>query len=128
MAWDLLREVAIEDVGLPHHGTDPAHLEHQPLDGLGATLGICRQQLARLLRQIEEDGAGLEHGEITIIPIDDGRDTTVGVDGQKLGLLLIQRRQIERDHPIGAQLFEGNRHLEAVGRSGGIKSIIMNSL
>ena len=43
---DLLGEIAIEDVGLPHHGTDASHLEHQPLDGLGAALGILRQQLA----------------------------------------------------------------------------------
>jgi len=29
---DLLREIAEEDVGLAHHRTDAAHLEHQPLD------------------------------------------------------------------------------------------------
>ncbi|KFB70238.1 MAG: hypothetical protein AW09_004675 [Candidatus Accumulibacter phosphatis] len=28
---DLLWKVAEEDVGLAHHRSDPAHLEHQPL-------------------------------------------------------------------------------------------------
>jgi hypothetical protein len=34
----LLREVAVEHVGLPHHRTDAAHLEHQPLQHLRAAL------------------------------------------------------------------------------------------
>src|SRR5262245_39670276 len=33
---NLLGEVAEEDVRLPHHRTDPAHLEHEPLDDPGA--------------------------------------------------------------------------------------------
>jgi hypothetical protein len=107
---DLLGEVAVEDVGLPHHGADAAHLEHQPLDGLGAALGILRQQLAGFLRQIEQDGAGFEHGEVTVIPIDDGRDAAIGVDGQKLG------------QPVGqAQLFQRDRGFVAIRRGGGVQ-------
>ncbi len=83
---DLLRKVAIEDVGLPHHGPDPAHLEHQPLDGLRAAFGIGGQQLARFLRQIDEDGPRLEHGEIVVIPVNNGWNAAIGVDGEKLRL------------------------------------------
>src|SRR5262245_28502298 len=72
--WNLLRRVAEEYVRLPHHRTDARHLKHEPLDDERAPLRIVRHELAGLLREIHEDRAAFEHGEVAVAMIDDRWD------------------------------------------------------
>src|SRR2546421_5573228 len=72
---DFLREVAEEHVRLPHHRTDPGHLEHEPLKHAAAAVHVPGQELTGLLGQINQDGAGLEHDETVVI---ERRNAAVG--------------------------------------------------
>src|SRR5882724_2149673 len=64
---DFLGEVAEEHVRLPHHRTDPGHLEHQPLKHAAAAVHVPGQELTGPLGQIKQNGAGLEHHETVVI-------------------------------------------------------------
>jgi len=77
----LLGEVAGEDVGLAHHRAEAAHLEHQPLQDSAAALLVRGHEPSRLLGEVDQDGAALEHGEVVIAAVDDGGDAGIGVDG-----------------------------------------------
>ena len=46
---------------LAGHRAEPAHLPEQPLDLFGARTQIAGEELAGLLGEIEQDGAGFEH-------------------------------------------------------------------
>jgi len=70
---NLFRRVAEEDVRLTPSSDHARHLKHQPLNDARTTLGILRHQLAGLLGQIDQDGAGLEDREAVVCPVDDGR-------------------------------------------------------
>src|SRR3954447_6723071 len=58
---DLLRRVEREMAVLAEHGTEPAHLPHQPLDDLGAGAQFIWEKAAGLVGEIDQDGAGLEY-------------------------------------------------------------------
>src|SRR5262245_55608432 len=120
---DLLREVAVEDVGLPHHRPDAAHLEHEPLDRARAALAVLRQQAPGLLGQVDQDRAGLEDREIALVPVDGGGNPPVRVDGEEPGLLLLELGQVDRVHLVGeAELLEGDRGFPAVRRRRGVEN------
>ncbi len=104
---DLLREVAEEDVGLAHHRTDAAHLEHQPLQHARAPPGVLRHQPAGLLGEVDEDRARLEDREVALVVVDDRRDATVGVDGEEPGLLLLVGGQVEHAQQIDHAILHG---------------------
>ncbi|MNE31542.1 hypothetical protein D3C80_1251150 [compost metagenome] len=121
-ALQLLREVTEEHIGLALHRTDSAHLEHQPLQHQRTALEILRQQLPGQLGEVDQDGAGLEHGEVAVVAVDDGRDPAIGVDLEKLRGLLLFTLETQRMQAVGQlQLLEGDGHLVAIGGRGGVK-------
>jgi hypothetical protein len=78
---------------LAGHRPETADLPEEPFhDGLAAAV-VLRQEPARLLRQVDQDSAGLEDGErLTSVSrhgIDDCRHPVVRSESQKLGLELI---------------------------------------
>src|SRR4051794_22037784 len=58
---DLLRRVEREMTVLAEHGTEPAHLPHQPLHDLGAGAQFIWEKAAGLVGEIDQNGAGLEY-------------------------------------------------------------------
>jgi hypothetical protein len=119
---DLRRRVAEEHIGLSLHGPDAAHLEHQPLQHPRARQRLARQQLARLLRQVDEDGTRLEHGEISCGAIDDDRDATVRIESQEPRLLLLHVFQADRLHRVRqTDLLECDGDLPTVGGGCGVE-------
>ena len=118
---DLLRQVTEEDVGLAHHRADPAHLEHEPLHDDRASLRVGRHQPPRLLGEVNENRAGLEHGEIVEFAIHDGGDAPVGADLQEFRAPLLEFRKVDDVHPVGkAQFLEGDRDLVAIRSRSGV--------
>src|SRR5580700_661790 len=78
-------------------------------------------ELAGLLREVEQNGAGLEHrnrlAAARRVAIDDCGDAIVGGDRQEVGLKLFSLADVYGDDFVGkARLFEKNRYLVAVGR------------
>lgn len=70
-----------------------------------------------LLREVHEDGAGLEHGEIVGVAIDDDRNAAVRVDGQELRLPLISGAEVDCvDTVAQAELLARDRSFPAVRR------------
>ena len=94
-----LRRVAVEDVRLPHHRPDAAHLEHQPLDHERAAFDVGRQQLPGLLGEIDHDRARLEHREAAVVVIDDRRDAAVRIDLEVPRLLLLALLEVDAAEP-----------------------------
>lgn len=118
----LLRPIAEEHVGLAHHGADAAHLEHEPLQRARAALRVGGQQAAGPLGEVDEDGAGFEHGEVPRVVIDDGGDAAVRVDAEVVRRFLLAFAEIQGADVVGeAELFEGDGGLPAVGRGGGVE-------
>ena len=77
---------------LSGHWSDPAHLEHQPLDDGVALAHVGRPELSGLLRQVHQDRAGLEHREglaARAVLIDDCRHAAIGIHRPELRLVLI---------------------------------------
>src|SRR5690606_23704827 len=112
---DLLRRIAVEDIGLTHHRPDPAHLEHEPLDDQRASLRIARHQLPGLLREIDQDRARFEDDETVLVVVDDGRDAAVRIELAIPRLLLLLL--VEGDRPylvVAPELLEGDRNLVPV--------------
>ena len=60
LVGDLLAREFMEIADLAEDRPDRGHLKEDPLDGLVAQHRIFRQQLAGLLREIEQDRPGLE--------------------------------------------------------------------
>src|SRR5437879_6747800 len=119
---DLLRRVAEEDVRLPLHRTDAAHLEHDPLDDRRATLAVGRQETPGLLGQVDQDGARLEDREVALVAVDDGGDAAAGVELQVPGLLLLAVLQADGAHAVGhPQLLEQDGDLPAVRGGRGVE-------
>jgi hypothetical protein len=90
---------------------------------IGPTAGeprdrILRDQLAGLLRQIDQDRAGFEqpHGLAAgPVGIDDRRDAVIGVERQELRLELLALADVDRDHLVGqAEFLERDVHLVTV--------------
>src|SRR5439155_10794682 len=68
-----------EMVDLAEHGPGPAHLPHQPLEHAIAGLARFRQQLSRLVGQVDHDRRRF-HETDTSIAVDDGGDAIVRAD------------------------------------------------
>jgi hypothetical protein len=110
----------VEEADLAEHRADRGHLEEHPGQGLVALGRILGQELAGLLRQIDQDRAGLEQAErlsARAVRIDDGGDLAVGVQRQEFrrpGLVLadVDRMRLIRQ----ADLLQHDRHLDPVRR------------
>jgi hypothetical protein len=112
-----LGQVAIEDVGLAHHRADAGHLEHEPLHDERAAARVGRHQPAGLFGEVDEDRAGLEHGEVVRVVVDQGRDAAVRVDREVPVLLLLAAAEVEYAHGPGqAEFLERDRDLVTVRR------------
>jgi Predicted Permease Membrane Region len=116
---DLFRGAQEEDQ-LSRHRTESGYLPEQPLHRVHPGTRVLRHQLARLLDEIEEDGAGLEHADgrsaADRIMVDDRRHLVVGCDPQKVFLELLVLLEIDRHHPIGKPGFlQVHRDLVTVG-------------
>src|SRR5690606_16976738 len=123
VAWALVFVILagefVEEAELAEHRADAADLEHQPLDGLVAFGWVPREQLAGFLRQINQDGAGLEQRQrfsARAVGIDDRRNLVVRVQREKFGGLLIVGLEIHPMRFVGQpDLLEHDRYLDAVG-------------
>ena len=81
-------------------------------------LASLRHQPAGLLGEVHEDRAGLEHREVAVVLVDDGRDASVGIELQVPGLFLLEILQGDGAHGVGQlELLERDRGLPAI-RSG----------
>ena len=110
---------------LPEHRPYATHLEHQPLQHSVTSRGILRQELAGLLREINQDRPGLEECErlsARAIAIDNRGNLAVGIYRHKLGLELIALGNVDFVNMIGeAGLLEHDRDLAAIGRAPGVE-------
>ena len=117
---DVLWRILQEMVRLAEHRADAAHLEHQPLQHAVAPARIGRQELAGLLGEVDQDRAGFEHRDrlaVGAVGIDHGRHLVVRRDLEELGLELVARADVDRDHVVGQPAFlEHDVDLVAVGR------------
>ena len=119
---DFFACVSIKDIGLAHHGSDAAHLEHQPLHDDGFRLFVLRHQHSGFPRQVDQDGSGFENHEIVFFMIDYGWNTAVRVDCQVFRFFLFQLAQPQfPDRICQAGLFEHHRNFPPVWRSCGKK-------
>ena len=115
--------ILAEMVVLAQHGTNPAHLEHQPLQDF--KLGSVRfgQKLSRLGRQIQQNRSGLEDADgFAIRPdrVDQSRDFVVRADGQKLRRELFALSDVDRmGQPVTTQpvaaFFQHDVNFVAIG-------------
>src|SRR5690606_36739980 len=108
VAWSLVLVLAArefhEESELAEHWPDAAHLPHQPLQA-GITLGrVLRQQLAGLLRQVEENRAGFEQRQrraVRPVGVEDRRDLVVRVKQEKLGTELLIAFETDQMRLVG---------------------------
>ena len=114
--------VTPEMIGLPHHGTDAAHLPHQPFHRREMTSRIgcgIGQELAGFLGKIIKDRAGLKNRDFLTartIRIDNGRNAIVWADRQKRRLELRTVPDIHRnDFMLKLTLMQHDVNLVAVG-------------
>ena len=111
--------------GLPQHGADAAHLEHEPLQHGVARRARSGQQAARFVGQVNEDGARLEQRQrlpARAFAIDQRRNLVVGADLEKVRRELLVLANIDGVQAIGqAALLQHDGGLEAVGRGPRIK-------
>ena len=122
--------VAEKHVGLPLHGPDTAHLEHQPLHHLRTGQRLAGQKATVLFGEVQQNGARFEHRKAAAaiagvgidLAVNDGRDAPVGVELQVVRQFLIALRQADRMHGKGhSQLLEHDRGLPAIGGCRGIQ-------
>ena len=106
---------------LPRHRTEPTHLPEQPLQHFGPAAQVCRNELAGLVGQIEQDGAGFEQRQrrtaVGRRVIDDRRNAVVGCNREEGGRELLAGADIDRNDPVRQPaLFQKKRDLVAVRR------------
>src|SRR6185437_9714447 len=97
------------------------HLPHHPLDDARPPAHIRREKAPGLLREIDQDRAGLEHRErlaaVGRPMVDDGRDPVVRADRQELRAKLFAGADVDGDDPVGEpQLLQHDRDFPAVRR------------
>ena len=110
------REIAVKNIGLPHHRANAAHLKHQPCHHFGAPFNITRQQPSGFFRQMHHNRSGLENRQIVKIRIDDYRNAPIRIHRQKFGGFLLVFLQInDMDIVIHIQFFQRHRGLIAIG-------------
>jgi hypothetical protein len=96
-------------------------LPKQPFERRSAVAQILGDELAGLVGEIEQDGAGLEHRDrlaaVGRFMVDDGGNAVVRRHRQKLGLELFALADIDRnDFVIQPGFLEKNRDFVAVRR------------
>ena len=110
---------------LAEHGSDMANLEKDPLDAFIALDGVCGQELAGLLRQIDQDGARFhDRNQLSTwsLRVDDGRDLRVGVDRFELGRVLIALEDVDQmGVVVEPEFLQRHGNLDAVGRVDRVK-------
>ncbi|CAM2168521.1 hypothetical protein BLAT2472_10893 [Burkholderia latens] len=115
----------MEEADLAEHRTDAAHLEHHPLDRLVAARQILRDQLARLVREIDQDRPRFEQRQrpaVGTVRVDDRRNLVVRIQRQEFGRQLVVRVEAHEVRLVRqAGLLEHDRHLDAVRRRQRIK-------
>src|SRR5690554_5053398 len=121
---ELLRCVGIEMTEATTEQRSAPHLPEQPIQALGAPGHVLGNELTELLRQVQQDGAGLEQPQRRVdAGIQHGRDLRVGVDLDKAATELVTL--VDTDQPgivLGLadaqlqQLLEHDGDLDAVGR------------
>jgi hypothetical protein len=103
---------------LSEHRADSGHLPHQPLQAGDLALGIPRQQLPGLAREVDQDRARFEHRywvTAGTVGIDDRRHLVVGIDREIVGPELIAGEDIDRMQVKGQlRLREHNGDLSPV--------------
>ena len=118
---DLLRRVECEMTVLAEHGTEPAHLPHQPLHDFGAGAQFIWEKAAGLVGEVNQDGAGLEYRKrLTAIggrAVNDRRNPIVRADRQKIRLELFAGPDVDGDDRVGnPEFFQHDRNFPAVRR------------
>ena len=106
---------------LAEHRAETAHLPHQPLDHIEALAQIGGQELAGLLRQIDQDRTGFEdlHRRAAVggLLVDDRRHAVVRRECKKLRLELVTGADVDRVDLVGeARFLEKHRDLVAIRR------------
>jgi hypothetical protein len=82
------------------------------------------KQLAALVRQVQQDGGGLEQGDAGGA-VDQHRNATVRVERKKLGPLVLALIDAHMAQAVGqAHFFQGDGDLEAVWRTVGVENQI----
>ena len=108
----------VEEPDLTEHRSDASHLEHEPLDHVVAGRRVVRQETSGLVREIDEDRAGLEQRQrlaAGAVGIDDRRDLVVGIQRKELGRYLILRVEAHPVRLVGqARLLQHDGDLHAV--------------
>ena len=114
----LVRGVVGEVVELAQRGPHVSRLEEHPLEDLRPASGVAREQPAGLLGQVRQDGARLEHREVTALMIDDRGNPVVGADAKEVRGELLTSPEVHQAHRVGqTELLEGDRDLVTVGCS-----------
>src|SRR5579883_2687213 len=101
----LFRRILAEMMVLPGHRPEPAHLPEQPLQHVEAAAQILGQELARLLCEIDEDGARFEDAHRRAaagrIVVDDRRYAIVRRDLEEVRLELVALADIDAVDLVG---------------------------
>src|SRR5262249_19194240 len=106
---------------LSRHRPEPGHLPEQPFYNHDTVAEGMRQELAGFLREVDENGAGLEHrnrfAAVLRVVIDDRRHAVVRRKGPELRPELLALADIHRYDPVRQPgLLEKDRDLVAVRR------------
>jgi len=114
------RRVDAEVTGLARHRPQARHLPEQPLQCVEPRAALGRQQLAGLVREVQQDRARLEHRQrgaaVLRLMVDDGGNLAVGRDRKKRRRELLARRQTHRNDPMRQPgFFQEQPDLQAIG-------------
>lgn len=115
---------AQEVVRLPLHGPHAAVLPADPAVGAGVVVAVDGEREfvfgIVLAREVRQDGAAFEDGEVVVIVVHDGGDPAVGVDGGEPWFLLGVGADVDGLGGVGEavgvlELFEEDGGFPAVG-------------
>src|SRR5690554_3336642 len=120
----LLRRVGVEVTEAAADEGRTAHLPEQPVEALGTTTDVLRNEGAELVRQIQQDGAGLEQPQRRVhADVKHHQNLRVGVDLDEAAAELITLADADQPGVVfrlaGAglqQLLEHDGDLDPVGR------------
>ena len=118
---DLGRCRTQEMMRLPQHRPEAAHLPHQPLHRVVARHTRGRQELRRLVGEVDQNGPGLEEAvrlAARTVGIEDRGNAVVGADAQELRLVLFALRDVDLVDAVRQPAFlEHDGNLAAVRRA-----------
>src|SRR5712672_3580612 len=117
---DFVWSVGAEMVPLAEHWADAAHLEHYPFEAFVAAERIPRDQFATsLFREINQDRCRFKERErlaARAVGVDDRRNAVLCRERKELRYVLVAGADVVRDdYGFGAELFERNVHVVAIG-------------